>query len=151
MNVIRKSLLAFFIATIAACSKAPEPAQKPAEPPAPQAQAPAPVEPAPVAEPAAAVSPIEAAVDGAWRSADDRSRDPYRHPAEALAFWGLQPGMSIREIQPGAGWHRTRAQPAAASASPRPISATRTCRRTRARHVPISKPASPPSRMSTAP
>jgi predicted methyltransferase len=47
---------------------------------------------------------IEQAVSGGWRSADSKSRDVYRHPAEALAFWGLKPGMSILEIQPGGGW-----------------------------------------------
>jgi predicted methyltransferase len=44
------------------------------------------------------------AVAGEWRSADQKSRDQYRHPAEALAFWGLKPGMTILEVQPGGGW-----------------------------------------------
>jgi predicted methyltransferase len=47
---------------------------------------------------------IEQAVNGDWRSADSKSRDVYRHPGEALTFWGLKPGMSILEIQPGGGW-----------------------------------------------
>ena len=47
---------------------------------------------------------IEKAVSGAWRSADAKSRDVYRHPTEALAFWGLKPGMTILELQPGGGW-----------------------------------------------
>jgi predicted methyltransferase len=47
---------------------------------------------------------IDAAVSGSWRSADAKARDAARHPAEALAFWGLKPGMSILEIQPGGGW-----------------------------------------------
>jgi len=47
---------------------------------------------------------IDAAVNGAWRSADDRSRDQYRHPSEALAFWGLAPNTTIVEIGPGGGW-----------------------------------------------
>lgn len=41
---------------------------------------------------------------GAWRTAEDRARDQYRHPGEALAFWGLEPGMTIVEIAPGGGW-----------------------------------------------
>lgn len=45
-----------------------------------------------------------AAVNGAWRSDEAKSRDRYRHPVEALAFWGLKPGMTVLEIQPGAGW-----------------------------------------------
>jgi len=47
---------------------------------------------------------IEQAVSGSWRSADAKSRDTERHPADALAFWGLKPGMSILEVQPGGGW-----------------------------------------------
>ena len=47
---------------------------------------------------------IEKAVAGEWRSADNKSRDVYRHPTEALAFWGLKPGMTILELQPGGGW-----------------------------------------------
>jgi predicted methyltransferase len=40
----------------------------------------------------------------ASRSAEDRSRDAYRRPGEALTFWGLRPGMTVLEVQPGAGW-----------------------------------------------
>ena len=47
---------------------------------------------------------IEKAVAGEWRSADNKSRDVYRHPAEALEYWGLKPGMTILEVQPGGGW-----------------------------------------------
>jgi len=47
---------------------------------------------------------IEKAVAGEWRSADAKSRDVYRHPTEALTFWGLKPGMTILELQPGGGW-----------------------------------------------
>lgn len=52
----------------------------------------------------ASESSVTLAVNGAWRSAEDRSRDRYRHPAEALAFWGLRPSTTIVEIGPGAGW-----------------------------------------------
>lgn len=48
---------------------------------------------------------LDAAIAGAWRSPDNRARDMYRHPAQALPFWGLKPGMTIVEIDPGAkGW-----------------------------------------------
>ena len=47
---------------------------------------------------------LTAAVNGEWRSAKDKARDVYRHPAEALGFWGLKPGMTILEVQPGGGW-----------------------------------------------
>ena len=56
------------------------------------------------AEPPSAQAALQAAIAGSWRSAEDRSRDTWRHPAESLEFWGLQPGMSILEVQPGAGW-----------------------------------------------
>jgi predicted methyltransferase len=48
--------------------------------------------------------PIEQAVAGEWRSADAKSRDVFRHPVDALAFWGLKPRMTILEVQPGGGW-----------------------------------------------
>jgi predicted methyltransferase len=48
---------------------------------------------------------LHAAVNGDWRSDAAKARDKYRHPAESLAFWGLKPGMTILEIQPGgASW-----------------------------------------------
>jgi len=47
---------------------------------------------------------IEQAVAGNWRSADAKARDTERHPSEALAFWGIKPGMTILEVQPGGGW-----------------------------------------------
>ncbi|MGA1079120.1 MAG: class I SAM-dependent methyltransferase [Steroidobacteraceae bacterium] len=43
-------------------------------------------------------------VAGDWRKAEDRVRDPDRHPVESLDFWGLTPGMAILEVQPGGGW-----------------------------------------------
>jgi predicted methyltransferase len=89
--LLRGAASAFAIAILAglsACSK-----QEPA------AQAPVAAEPAPAVE-----DPLAAAVNSDSRSAEDKSRDQYRHPQEALAFWGLQPGMTILEVQPGAGW-----------------------------------------------
>jgi len=47
---------------------------------------------------------IEQAVAGSWRSSDAKARDAERHPVDALAFWGLKPGMTILEVQPGGGW-----------------------------------------------
>jgi predicted methyltransferase len=47
---------------------------------------------------------LVAAVNGDWRSAESKARDRYRHPIESLDFWGLKPGMTILEIQPGGGW-----------------------------------------------
>jgi len=36
---------------------------------------------------------------------DDRARDVYRHPAETLAFFGVQPTMKVGEYAPGGGWY----------------------------------------------
>ncbi len=48
---------------------------------------------------------LRAAVEGNWRSADAKARDAARHPAESLRFWGLRPGMTILEVNPGgASW-----------------------------------------------
>jgi predicted methyltransferase len=47
---------------------------------------------------------LAASINSESRSAEDRARDKYRHPQEALQFWGLQPGMTILEVQPGGGW-----------------------------------------------
>lgn len=47
---------------------------------------------------------LAAAVAGAWRTPANVERDQFRKPAEALAFWGLKPGMTILELQPGGGW-----------------------------------------------
>lgn len=48
---------------------------------------------------------IAAAVAGSWRSAADKARDRWRHPAESLAFWGLEAGDTVVEFWPGAGWY----------------------------------------------
>lgn len=48
---------------------------------------------------------LDAVLSGEWRGAEQKSRDAQRRPAEALAFWGLKPGASILEVQPGGdGW-----------------------------------------------
>jgi predicted methyltransferase len=47
---------------------------------------------------------IEQAVAGSWRPAEAKERDTERHPVDSLAFWGLKPGMTILEVQPGGGW-----------------------------------------------
>jgi predicted methyltransferase len=43
---------------------------------------------------------------GAHRSPGNVARDPYRHPAETLAFFGIQPHHTVVEILPGsAGYY----------------------------------------------
>ncbi len=35
----------------------------------------------------------------------DRARDQYRHPAETLAFFRVEPTMTVAEFAPGGGWY----------------------------------------------
>ena len=55
--------------------------------------------PAVASDPSAA---IRAAVEADWRSPEHRARDAFRRPVESLQFWGLRPGMTVVEIEPGA-------------------------------------------------
>src|SRR5580698_10010358 len=48
---------------------------------------------------------LSAAIDGAWREPQSRARDVDRHTYESLTFWGLKPGMTVVEVDPGVrGW-----------------------------------------------
>lgn len=48
---------------------------------------------------------LKAAIASTARPDADRLRDAARHPYETLTFWGLTPGQTVVEIQPGqAGW-----------------------------------------------
>ncbi|WP_426025548.1 class I SAM-dependent methyltransferase [Brevundimonas sp. TSRC1-1] len=59
---------------------------------------------------------LKAAVAAQTRPAADRARDAARHPYEALTFWGLTPGMTVVEIEPGgASWWRHILEPYAAA------------------------------------
>ena len=48
---------------------------------------------------------LHAAVAGSWRSAANKARDRYRHPIATLEFFGIEPGMTVVELWPGAGWY----------------------------------------------
>jgi predicted methyltransferase len=48
---------------------------------------------------------LAAAVAGDWRDPDFVARDRFRHPAETLAFFGIEPGDTVIEITPGGGWY----------------------------------------------
>jgi predicted methyltransferase len=48
---------------------------------------------------------LQKAVNGDWRSAAHKARDQYRHPIETLQFFGLEPDMTVIELQPGGGWY----------------------------------------------
>ncbi|MEJ0060972.1 MAG: methyltransferase domain-containing protein [Terricaulis sp.] len=46
---------------------------------------------------------LAASVNAGWRTDAERARDQYRHPVASLSFWGLRPGATIIEIDPGGG------------------------------------------------
>ncbi|HEY6515624.1 MAG TPA: hypothetical protein VIY50_05740 [Steroidobacteraceae bacterium] len=48
---------------------------------------------------------LQHAIAGSWRSAANRARDGYRHPAQTLEFFGLRPDMTVIELEPGGGWY----------------------------------------------
>ena len=48
---------------------------------------------------------LDAAINGAHRSDDNKARDIYRHPRETLAFFGFRADMTVVEIWPGGGWY----------------------------------------------
>lgn len=48
---------------------------------------------------------IAAAVAAPTRTQANVARDPYRHPAETLAFFGVKPGDTVVELWPGGGWY----------------------------------------------
>ena len=70
---------------------------------------------------------LQAAIASDARPAADVARDVYRRPYESLTFWGLTPGSTIVEIQPGrAGWWTAILQPYAEA--------------TGGRYVPVNQP-----------
>jgi len=50
------------------------------------------------------VDTLADAVNGPGRSVENRARDPWRQPQQALTFWGLRPGDTILEFAPGGGY-----------------------------------------------
>lgn len=48
---------------------------------------------------------VEAIVSSAHRHPDNVARDEYRHPKETLAFFGIEPDMTVVEVGPGRGWY----------------------------------------------
>ncbi|MGK3962992.1 class I SAM-dependent methyltransferase [Sorangium sp. So ce118] len=106
--------LALALAALTGCASAP--------PAAPSAPAAAP-DAASAAAPAAPSAPAEATpqapsrvtsvevppalravVDAADRAEADRALDAGRKPAETLAFFGIQPGMKVAELEAGGGY-----------------------------------------------
>ncbi len=59
---------------------------------------------------------LQSAIGSDTRPAADIARDGQRHPLETLTFWGLTPGLTVVEIEPGrAGWWRHILEPYAAA------------------------------------
>jgi predicted methyltransferase len=56
-------------------------------------------------EPAMTSAALEAAVAAPTRTPANLARDRYRHPAETLAFFGVEPDDTVVEIWPGGGWY----------------------------------------------
>lgn len=54
---------------------------------------------------AGASTPIARAVAGQNRTAEQIARDQWRHPAETLAFFEVEPGDVVVELFPGGGWY----------------------------------------------
>ena len=55
---------------------------------------------------------LQAAIGSDARPAADVARDAFRHPFETLTFWGLTPGSTVVEIEPGrGGWWSAILQP----------------------------------------
>ena len=52
-----------------------------------------------------ASDPIAAAISAPSRTPANRARDPYRHPAETLAFFGVTPDQTVVEYAPSGGWY----------------------------------------------
>lgn len=49
---------------------------------------------------------LQAAIDSPLRSPRNIARDAHRHPYETLMFFGIEPGMTVAEIDPGIGtWY----------------------------------------------
>jgi predicted methyltransferase len=69
---------------------------------APAALVAAPDAPAPAAS---TPDPLMAKVLADPRRDKDRVRDAFRHPAETLAFFRIQPGMTVADYMPSGGWY----------------------------------------------
>lgn len=83
--------IALSAAVLAACNQPSAPESTAAETPPPAAET--------------AASPIEAALAGTHRVDAERARDAWRHPAETLAFFGVEPDDKVVEMWPGGGWY----------------------------------------------
>jgi len=58
------------------------------------------------------------------RTAEEKARDAARHPEASLLFWGLKPGDTVVDVDPGAGWWTDILAPYLARTGGRYIAAT---------------------------
>ena len=58
-----------------------------------------------VANAAPSLSEFQQLSESTQRSDENIQRNQYRHPAQTLQFFGLEPQMSVLEIWPGHGWY----------------------------------------------
>jgi predicted methyltransferase len=66
---------------------------------------PPPADPTPdIATNAKADPALKAAIASSARPAADTARDRFRHPYETLLFWGVKPGDTVIDLQPGGGY-----------------------------------------------
>lgn len=47
----------------------------------------------------------KAVEDNKWRKEGDSARDPYRHPAKVLEFFGVTASSAVGEVNPGGMWY----------------------------------------------
>lgn len=52
-----------------------------------------------------ALKKLQDVVNGPQRTPEQKARDKYRHPVETLAFFGIQPNMTVVELWPLGGWY----------------------------------------------
>lgn len=81
---------------LAACQATPEHATTPAS---------AATVSAPATTSETATARLDRILADSRRSVANRARDRYRHPAETLAFFGIEPSQRVLEITPGGGWY----------------------------------------------
>jgi predicted methyltransferase len=100
----RIALAAALIAALSACQRQEAPAPTPAAEPAPVAEAMI-TKPEPPAMDAAFAARLDEVLAGPHRSDENKARDAFRHPRETLTFFGIAPGMTVLEVNPGGGWY----------------------------------------------
>ncbi|MEO0882339.1 MAG: methyltransferase [Pseudomonadota bacterium] len=98
MTHTRPLLAGLVLSALAACGGPAEEAAAPA----PEADAPAEV--TEIADPVIDNATLIAGILDAQED-DNKARFDDRNPAETLAFFGIEPGMTVAEVLPGGGWY----------------------------------------------